>query len=192
MALDPKTSAVLVIDELVTKGDDAIYNPDPEERRVIDNSVKVVDAARAAGMPIIFACDQHIPGVDRELELWGEHGIKGKAVPNPALRAGSGERDFIIPKRRYSAFFQTDLDLTLRELGTRTLVAVGEDTNICVLHSLADAYFLGYETVVVEDCTRTFLCGTQEGAIEHCVKCYGSQVTKAEEFVAALVGYITD
>lgn len=192
MSLDPKTSAILVIDELVTKGDDAIYNPDPEETRVIDNSVKVVDAARAAGMPIIFACDQHIPGIDRELRLWGEHGIKGKAVPNPKLRAGSGKLDFVIPKRRYSAFFQTDLDLTLCELGIKTLVAVGEDTNICVLHSLADAYYLGYETIVVEDCTRTFLCGTQEGAIEHCVKCYGSRIMVAEELVAQLVGFITD
>lgn len=192
MPFDPKTTAVLVIDELVTKGNDAIYNPDPEEQRVIDNSVKVVDAAREAGMPVIFACDQHIPGIDRELELWGEHGIKGEAIPNPALRAGTGKLDFIIPKRRYSAFFQTDLDLTLRELGVRTLIAVGEDTNICVLHTLADAYFLGYETVVVEDCTRTFLCGTQAAGIEHFVKCYDSLITVTEEVIPQIVGNTTD
>jgi nicotinamidase-related amidase len=184
--INPKTSAVLVIDELVTKGVDTLYNPDPEEDRVVRNSMKVVDAARAAGMPVIFSCDQHIPGLDRELKLWGEHGIKDVAVANPLLKPGASDRDFIIPKRRYSGFFQTDLDLTLRELGVTTLVAVGEDTNICVLHTLADAYFLGYETVVVEDCTRTFLCGTQEAGIEHFVKCYDSRITTADQVVAEL------
>ena len=185
MQIDPKTTAVLVIDVLVTEGDDTLYNPSPDEERVVRNSVRVVDAARAAGMPIVFCDDAHIAGVDKELELWGEHGMRGKAVPNPALQAGSGEKDFIITKRRYSGFFGTDLDLLLRELGIRTVIAVGEDTNICVLHTLADAYFLGYESIVVEDATRTFLCGTQEAGIEHFQKCYGSAIVTADELVAA-------
>lgn len=186
MAIDKTKTAVLVIDVLVTEGDDTLYNPSPDEERVVRNSVRVVDAARAAGLPIIFCDDAHIPGVDKELDLWGEHGICGKAVPNPALKAGSGERDFIIPKRRYSGFFGTSLDLLLRELGIRTLIAVGEDTNICVLHTLADAYFLGYETIVPEDATRTFLCGTQEAGIEHFVKCYGSLITTTADVVEEL------
>ncbi len=186
MNIDPKTTAVLVIDVLVTEGDDTLYNPSPEETRVVENSKRIVDAARAAGMPVVFCDDAHIPGVDQELELWGEHGIRGKAVPNPALAAGTGEHDFIIPKRRYSGFFGTDLDLLLRELGIRTVVAVGEDTNICVLHTLADAYFLGYGSIVAEDATRTFLCGTQEAGIEHFQKCYGSVIATTDEVVAAL------
>ena len=186
MAINKDTTAVLVIDVLVTEGADTLYNPSPDEERVVKNSVRVVDAARAAGLPVIFCDDSHILGVDKELELWGEHGVRGKAVPNPALKAGSGERDFIIPKRRYSGFFGTDLDLTLRELGIDTVIAVGEDTNICVLHTLADAYFLGYASIVVEDATRTFLCGTQEAGIEHFVKCYGSRIATADEVVAEL------
>ena len=186
MALDKAKTAVLVIDVLVTEGDDTLYNPSPEEERVVVNSARVVDAARAAGMPVIFCDDAHILGVDRELDLWGEHGVRGKAVPNPALKAGSGDRDFIIPKRRYSGFFGTDLDLTLRELGVDTVIAVGEDTNICVLHTLADAYFLGYKSIVAEDATRTFLCGTQEAGIEHFVKCYDSRIATTDEVVAEL------
>lgn len=186
MAINKQTTAVLVIDVLVTEGADTLYNPSPDEERVVKNSVRVVDAARAAGLPVIFCDDSHILGVDKELELWGEHGVRGKAVPNPAFKAGSGERDFIIPKRRYSGFFGTDLDLTLRELGIDTVIAVGEDTNICVLHTLADAYFLGYASIVVEDATRTFLCGTQEAGIEHFVKCYGSRIATADEVVAEL------
>lgn len=186
MELQAGSTAVLVIDELVVEGDDTLYNQSPEERRTIDQSVKVVDAARKAGMAVIFCDDAHILGLDKELDLWGEHGIAGRAIPNPLLQAGSSPKDFIIPKRRYSGFFETDLDLTLRELGVTTLIVVGEDTNICVLHTLADAFYRGYETIVVEDATRTFLCGTQAGALEHFERCFGSQILSTDDIVNAI------
>lgn len=46
-------------------------------------------------------------------------------------------------KRRYSAFFATDLDLTLREMGVDTLIITGLVTNICIQHTAADAFFRG-------------------------------------------------
>ena len=186
MTIDFSTTALLVIDALTSSEPDAVYELPADEARFADNCVRLTRAARTVGMPVIFANDDHIEGVDKELELWGPHGIHGKVANFPELEAGTGERDFIISKRRYSAFFGTDLDLLLRELGVRTLIAVGEDTNICVLHTLADAYFLGYDSIVPEDATRTFLCGTQEGGIEHMVKCYGSTITTTDEVVASL------
>jgi len=186
MQIDRKHTALLVIDVLEGTDADSVYRPTPDEQTMNENCVKVTHAARSAGLPIIFCDDAHIPGVDRELELWGEHGIAGKTAPIAALEAGSGERDFIIPKRRYSGFFGTDLDLTLRELGVTHLIAIGADTNICVLHTLGDAYFLGYDSIVVEDATRTFLCGTQEGALEHFRKCYDSKIVSTAELVAEL------
>ena len=128
MNIDSASTALLVVDILVTDASDSLYNPDPQEEVLVANAAKLTSAARNAGLPVLFLCDQHIPGVDRELDLWGEHGVKGKAHPHPALEPGSGTRDFVIPKRRYSGFFQTDLDLTLRELGVKTVIAVGEDT----------------------------------------------------------------
>jgi nicotinamidase-related amidase len=56
------------------------------------------------------------------------------------------------------------------------------------MHTLADAYYLGYESIVVEDATRTFLCGTQEGAIEHFRKCFDSRIVSCDEIVAELMG----
>ena len=188
MTIDTATTALLVIDALTSSEPDAVYERPADEARYAENCVRLARAARAAGMPVIFTNDDHIEGVDKELELWGPHGIHGKVTTFPELEAGTGARDFIIPKRRYSGFFGTDLDLLLRELGIRTLIAVGEDTNICVLHTLADAYFLGYDTIVPEDATRTFLCGTQEAGIEHFVKCYGSTITTTDDVVASLQG----
>ncbi|WP_130812087.1 cysteine hydrolase family protein [Olsenella sp. Marseille-P4559] len=186
MSLGASNAALLVIDVLVTDDADAIYATSPEEEALVTNATALTQAARRANMPVIFLCDQHIPGIDRELALWGEHGIKGKAHPHPALEAGSGPLDFVIPKRRYSGFFQTDLDLTLRELGVRTVIAVGEDTGICVLHTLADAWNLGYDSIVVSDATRTFLVGTQEGALEHMTRCFGTRVETTSQAVASM------
>ena len=184
MKIDKNACALLVIDAIEAVGDDSLYDPDAATAAYRAAVARSVDACHAAGVPVVFCNDAHIRGLDRELELWGEHGLAGETRVYPEVEVRPG--DITVPKRRYSGFFQTDLDLTLRELGVRTVVAVGADTNICVLHTLADAYFLGYDSVVVTDATMTFLCGTQEGALEHCEKCYGSELVSAEELEAAL------
>ena len=182
--IDKDRTALLVIDVLEGGGADAIYSEG--EKTFNESCAAVTKGCRAAGIPVILSCDQHIPGLDRELDLWGDHGIKGSAAAEPAWFLERAESDFHIPKRRYSGFFQTDLDLTLRELGVDTLIAIGCDTNICVLHTLADAYYRGYKTIVVEDATRTFLCGTQEAGIEHFEKCYGSEIISSGDLLEML------
>lgn len=105
---------------------------------------------------------------------------------SPRQRLSHGASDYIIPKRRYDGFFQTDLDLTLRELGVDTLIVVGADTNICVLQTLAGAYFRGYKTVVAADATATFLIGTQEYALDYFSRCYDSRVVDTARVLAYL------
>lgn len=189
MTLDRTRHALLVIDAMDPKGEgreggDAVYDPGSPMARYRSNVAAAVDVCHGAGVPVIYCCDQHIPGLDRELALWGDHGIRGQMELFPEIDRHPD--DLVVPKRRYSGFFQTDLDLTLRELGVTCVVAVGADTNICVLHTLADAYFLGYDSVVVEDATTTYLCGTQEGALEHCAKCYGSRIVSVADLPALL------
>lgn len=180
-----KNYALLVIDAIDAIDDDTVYDSASVMGSFRENVAKVVDYAHKAKIPVIFCNDAHIPGLDKELDLWGEHGIKDKMRIFPEIAVGEG--DFIIPKRRYSAFFQTDLALTLCELGVDTLIAVGCDTNICVLHTLADAFYRGFKTIVVEDATTTFLCGTQEAAIEHFIKCFGSQIVSVDG-IATMLG----
>ena len=184
MKIDKNAAALLVIDAIEAVGEDSLYDPDAATAAYRTAVARAVAACHAAGVPVIFCNDAHVRGLDREIELWGEHGIAGESRIFPEVEVGEG--DIVIPKRRYSGFFQTDLDLTLRELGVTTVIAVGADTNICVLHTLADAYFNNYASVVVTDATMTFLCGTQEGALEHCEKCYGSQLVTVAELEAAL------
>lgn len=180
-SLDVARCAVLVIDEL---GGSQGVQPGLEE--MARNSVAIVKAARAAGVPVIFACDAHVKGLDRELELWGDHGIAGTEDARPYDAFEVTDADFVIPKRRYDAFFQTDLDLTLRELGADVIIAVGCDSNICVLQTLAGAFFRCYKTIVAADATATFLIGTQEAALEYFSRCYDTRVVDTQRVLAYL------
>ena len=184
MQVDKNKTALLVIDAIEATGDDTLYDPETTTGAYRAAVARSVAACHAAAIPVIFCNDAHVPGLDRELELWGEHGIAGAMRIFPEIERA--DSDIVIPKRRYSGFFQTDLDLTLRELGVTCVIAVGADTNICVLHTLADAYFNNYDSIVVTDATMTFLCGTQEGALEHCEKCYGSVLATVDELETAL------
>lgn len=179
--IDLSRSAVLVVD--VLGGSNEVL---PVLADMVANSVAIVKAARAAGVPVIFADDAHVPGLDRELELWDDHGIAGTEDAKPAATFEVGEGDYVIPKRRYDAFFQTDLDLTLRELGVDTLIVVGADTNICVLQTLAGAYFRAYKTIVAADATATFLIGTQEYGLEYFSRCYDSRVVDTARVLSYL------
>ena len=63
--------------------------------------------------------------------------------------------DIHVSKHRMSGFWDTPLDSILRNLDVKTLLFSGVNADQCVLHTLADANFLGYDTIMVEDCTAT-------------------------------------
>ena len=182
-SIDPKTCALLVIDEL---GDPTGGPLEGVLLPAIKNTARLADAARAAGVPVVYANDAHIPGLDRELELWGEHGIANtpEAQTSPLLNPQKG--DFTIEKRRYSAFFQTGLRLLLDELGAKTLICTGMDTNICVRHTVADAYFNNYDIVVAADATATFLVGNQEEGLEYMKTCYAAAIVSTDEAISLI------
>lgn len=179
--VDLVRTAVLVIDVL---GGNSGY-PEGFETEA-RNCVRIVKAARAKGVPVVFCDDAHVPAYDKEIELWGEHGVVGTEGGKPLDEFEVAESDVVIPKRRYDGFFGTDLDLTLRELGVDTLIAVGTDANICVLQTLAGAYFLGYRTIVPADAVWTFLIGTHEGALEYYSTCYDTRVVDAAKVLEYL------
>lgn len=169
--IDISHTALVVID--VLGGSEGVT---PGLEKAATNCVLLAKAAREIGVPVVFSIDNHIAGLDRELELWGDHGVRGTQSGAPLDDFDITDADFVIPKRRYNGFFQTDLDLTLRELGVDTIIMVGYDTNICVLQTLAGAYFNGYKTIVPADATATFLVGNQEYALEYFTRCYDTRV----------------
>jgi ureidoacrylate peracid hydrolase len=69
--------------------------------------------------------------------------------------------DLIVPKHRYSGFFQTDLDGVLRERNIKHLVVTGCTTNVCVESTVRDAMFRDYHCVVLADCTAEPIANDQ-------------------------------
>ncbi len=124
-------------------------------RSVIPAIAREIAAARAQGVDVVYACDAHRPG-DAEFELYPPHCLEGSwgAEIVPELRPEAGDR--IIRKRRFSAFFGTDLDLGLRESGSDALRIVGVCTNICVLYTTADARMRGYGVTVPAAAVASF------------------------------------
>lgn len=129
----------------------------------------LVDAARAAGLPVIFVQELHRPdGVDFGRELDGDEGIhcvEGAAGTElwPTLRPGSG--DYYVPKRRYSAFFGTDMDILLKGLESDTLILIGSLTDVCIHYTFADAHQRDFHTRVVEDCVIGSSTGAHEASL---------------------------
>lgn len=181
--IDPRSCALLVIDEL---GDPAGGPLEGVLLKPTENTARLCEVARAHKTPVIFANDAHIPDLDRELELWGAHGIAGapEAQTSPQLKQQEG--DYLVEKRRYSAFFQTGLRLLLSELGVDTLICCGMDTNICVRHTVADAYFNNFKIIVVEDATATFLVGNQAEGLDYMKVCYAAKVISTEDAAALM------
>jgi len=87
-------------------------------------------------------------------ELQGKFLAKGgwdyALIAEMAPQAG----DIVVPKTRYSGFFNSTLDSTLRARGIRHLVFTGIATNVCVESTLRDAFHLEYFAVMLEDATH--------------------------------------
>jgi len=94
-----------------------------------------------------------------------------------------GEQDYTVGKRRFSAFFGTDLDLFLREEGIRRLVLVGRPSNVCALYSAADGFLRRYEVVAISDCLYSRTGAMHERAMREFSATLGPVLT-SEEFLA--------
>ena len=89
----------------------------------------------------------------------------------------------MVPKRRYSVFFQTDLDILLRELGVETVVMTGLHTHMCVRHTSADAYSFGYDVVVAKEATDSFTEEDYLSGLAYLKMCYGADAYTNAELV---------
>ncbi len=159
--------------------DGALYVPDAES--IFDSTARVVKMARER-MPVIFTQDWHRED-DVEFKIWPKHCVMGTVGAEIIDELEPRDEDYYIRKRRYSAFFGTDLDLLLRELGVKRLYICGVATNICVLHTAGDAVLRGYEVSVIEDCTKALSNYEQEYGIRHMQNVFNAEVITSGEFL---------
>ena len=155
-------------------------------RAIVPKTAELLDAARAKGVPVIFCNDCHLPGIDRELQLWGDHAIKGTPGAEVIPELKLCDKDYVVPKRRYSGFFQTDLDILLKELGVKTVVMTGLHAHMCVRHTSADAYCLGYDVVAASEATDSFTEEDYKIGLAYLKTCYGAPALTNDELIPLL------
>lgn len=171
MKPNPTRSALLVIDM-----ENGFVEPEGGHcirfaKGTVPACVRAVETAREKGIPVFFVKRIYrTDGSDVELTRHAAWVAGGRACgpattgPNSA-QAPEGLRpqpgDYTIIKPRWSAFFQTELDLILRRLDVRTVILTGTTTPNCVRTSCYDAISLEYNTVVLTDC-----CSSQTEEIQ--------------------------
>lgn len=106
--------------------------------------------ARAKDIPIIYVCDSHRRG-DTELELWPDHAIEGTWGAQIIDVLAPKPQDYIVKKSYFNAFFQTQLQRTLKKLMVDTIILTGWRTHVCVAQTAIEAYHLGYRVFIAED-----------------------------------------
>lgn len=146
----------------------------------IQNAVRLGKAARAAGLPVFFAKGNHRPDnattallltdTNNSLTPWpnGEvtktkmHVIAGDKSSDVLAELEPRADDYYIVKYRWSAFFQTYLDLALRTRGIDTIIISGGSTDVGVTSTLYSGRDLDYNLIVASDA-----CGTSHDQRAH-------------------------
>jgi nicotinamidase-related amidase len=162
---------------------------------LVERAGRIVAAARAAGVPVIFTQEVHRPsGIDIGRELDGAetmHCVEDD--PSTELVGSlrpSGEREFLVPKRRYSAFLYTELELLLRALKAETLILIGGLTNVCIHYTSVDAHQRDFYVRVVTDCVIGSSPEAHEAALAAIAYLQRDALVTTEEVTAAMAGRV--
>ncbi len=147
--------ALLIIDMLRDFLDSrgALYIGDSKE--IIQNISARLEEWRLQGNPVIYIMDRHLQH-DAEFKMFPPHCLAGEWGGEVVDALAPRKDEFLVFKRRYSAFYGTDLDLTLRELGVTKLELAGVCTQICILYTAADARMRQYDVTVRKNCVASF------------------------------------
>ncbi len=111
---------------------------------------------RALSIPVIFACDSFLEDDFIFKGRMKPHAIRGTAGAQVAACLEPEPTDIMLPKRRFSAFFKTDLDQTLRTMRIDTVAVGGINTHFCVIATAIDAVCHDFYTVLLEDLSAAY------------------------------------
>ena len=145
-------------------------------RQIIPRVRELVESEAARGSLIVFTADTHTPD-DKEFAMFPPHCVVGTSDVEiiPELAALAAQHT-VLPKRRFSAFFETDLSQRLAAFGPERIIVVGDCTDICVLHTVADARNRDYPVEVPSACVTSFDANGHVWALKHMEKILGAHV----------------
>lgn len=183
-------TAVLVVDMLVDFFVAKDNLPAPLHiSSLVEKNQQVCRFARANNIPLIFVNDSfqktEVP-IDRHFKLSTPHCVEGTEGAKILRELEHDEaRDFVVGKKLYDGFYNTRLDLILRELDIKTCIVTGTWTHACVQHTAMGAFCRGYDVVILKDCCSCPDEDEHTRALAYMKQFYGAQAMKSGTWMSS-------
>lgn len=150
-------AAIIIIDMLEDNLSEKYgHTVESSATRIVLPINRLIGIARDRGIPVIFSMDSFLPGDFIFKGKMKEHSIRGTKGAELFHGLSQTDRDIFSPKRRFSAFFKTDVDQTLRLYGVDTVVLAGINSHWCVLSTAFDALSHDFRVYILEDCCASY------------------------------------
>lgn len=184
-------------------------------RKIIEPTRKLAVACRRAGVRVIYSRHNFRPDLSDMGRAWAEVYLRTRSSIGPGSKVGpEGKRvgylirdtwnaeiveelapeegDIVIDsKRTHTAFYHTDLEHILRNLGIEVVIFAGLTTSVCVESSLRDAFHREFSCIMLSDCTWEKSPDLQ-AASEKLVKIHFGYVTSSTEVLQGLSSTASD
>lgn len=180
-ATKPKT-ALIFVDVIRSFFDPAFPNYYQGVDAVLEPMRALRQEARRCGAIIVHAVERHRPDFnDFEWRKLPVHHVEGEADAEFFQDfQPQGANETLVLKRRFSAFFATDLALFLTEQKVERVIIAGVKTNVCIRATVQDAFANGFEPVVVRQATNSNRPHLAEASLEDIDRYFGRVVDLAE------------
>jgi nicotinamidase-related amidase len=160
--------AIIIVDMVKDNFREEDHFPITQEAQPLIPRIKhLLQRGREMGIPIIFACDSFLREDFIFTGKMKPHSIRGTEGAEITDRLDVRKGDIVLPKRRFSAFFKTDLDQTLRTWRCDTVAVGGITTNVCVLMTAMDALCHDFSAILLEDCCAAHKKEVHETTLEN-------------------------
>lgn len=160
--------------------------------QIIPKLRTLLDTARQRGILIFYCNDEHDIS-DPELKLWGPHAMKYTEGSKVIHELEPRPTDYIIPKRSYGSFDNTNLDTLLRSIyegrGANTLIITGIHTHICVKHTTYGGFIRGYDIIIPEDAVTAFTEENHKSGLQYIKENYGVTIKQTSQIIDDLRFY---
>jgi nicotinamidase/pyrazinamidase len=156
-------TAILVVDMLkdnLKEGNHPVALD--QARAIIPNINRLTEMARRNNLPVIFANDSFLSGDFIFQGRMKEHALRGTEGAQVSDDLCRRDGDIHLSKRRFSAFFKTDLDQTLRLYGVGGVAIAGINSHWCVLQTAFDALANDFCAFIISDCCASFNAAVHE------------------------------
>ncbi len=169
-----------------------VENPDVDQGRLVAACRDIIQLARDARVPVIHVETVYrADGADwpaawrKDPQSWCANLVDGR--PSAAIVDGLQveQSEIVVQKKRFSAFYNTNLDDVLRSVGARRLYLIGYSADVCLRFTSIDAYNRGYDVSLIEEGIESFK-ETKEQSLSYLQWLIDADAANIESFAQAI------